>query len=182
MLSSRALPRTILRMPIDPTQLSIVIHPDAILREMCLPIPEVNDEVREVAARMIHLMHEAPGVGLAAPQVGLNWRMFVANHTGEPDDDHVYINPELLNPSEQRDSYEEGCLSLPDVHIDVTRPVSITIRATNLDGDIFEMTGDDLLARIWQHEYDHLDGKLIIDNMTRMDRLTNRRALKALEG
>jgi len=168
-------------MPIDPEQLVIVHYPHEVLRQKAEPIPAITDEVRAVAAKMIELMHQAPGVGLAAPQVAVGWRMFVANPTGEEGDDRVYINPELSMAGGGNAARDEGCLSLPGVTVEVVRPTQITIRATGLDGQAFEESGDDLLARIWQHEYDHLDGVLIIDKMSPMDRMANKRALKELE-
>jgi peptide deformylase len=168
-------------MPVDPQTLAIVHYPDPVLREKARPIEQVTDEVKAVAQRMIELMHQAPGVGLAAPQVGLNWRMFVANPTGEAGDDRVYINPELSELVGGDAARDEGCLSLPGVTVEVTRPAHATIRATNLDGQTFQDSADDLLARIWQHEYDHLDGVLIIDKMSAMDRMANKRAIKELE-
>jgi len=168
-------------MPVDPQTLAIVHYPDPVLREKARPIEQVTDEVKAVAQRMIELMHQAPGVGLAAPQVGLNWRMFVANPTGEAGDDRVYINPELSELVGGDAARDEGCLSLPGVTVEVTRPAHATIHATNLDGQTFQDSADDLLARIWQHEYDHLDGVLIIDKMSAMDRMANKRAIKELE-
>lgn len=168
-------------MPVDPAKLRIVLYPEPVLRDVAQPVPEVTDHVRAVAARMIELMHQAPGVGLAGPQVGLPWRIFVANPTGEPGDDRVYINPTLTTAGGNA-AREEGCLSLPEVTVEVIRPEHATIRATNLDGESFEESAGDLLARIWQHEYDHLDGVLIIDKMSPIDRMANKRALRALEG
>lgn len=168
-------------MPIDPEQLAIVHYPHPVLREKAKPIAEVSDEVKAVAAKMIELMHKAPGVGLAAPQVGLAWRMFVANPSGEPGDDRVYINPELALGKSGNAARDEGCLSLPGVTVEVIRPAEAMIRATNLDGQVFTDSADDLLARIWQHENDHLDGILIIDKMSPMDRMANKRAIKELE-
>jgi peptide deformylase len=168
-------------MSIDPEQLMIVHYPHPVLRQKAEPIGEVTPEIKAVAAKMIDLMHQAPGVGLAAPQVGLPWRMFVANPTGEQGDDRVYINPELSGPDGGNAARDEGCLSLPGVTVEVTRPTQITIRAIDVDGQAFEESADDLLARIWQHEYDHLDGVLIIDKMSPMDRMANKRAIKELE-
>jgi len=168
-------------MAIDPADLAIVNYPHPVLREKAKAIAEINDEVRAIAQRMIELMHQAPGVGLAAPQVGLPWRMFVANPTGEEGDDQVYINPELSGAGGGNAARDEGCLSLPNITVEVLRPTQITIRATGLDGQAFEVSADDLLARIWQHEYDHLDGVLIIDKMSPMDRMANKRAIKELE-
>lgn len=168
-------------MAIDPEQLTIVHYPHDVLRQKAEPIADVTGHVQAVAQKMIELMHQAPGVGLAAPQVGLPWRMFVANPTGEQGDDRVYINPELSAPTGGNAARDEGCLSLPGITVEVTRPAEITIRATNLMGETFEESGGDLIARIWQHEYDHLDGILIIDKMSPMDRMANRRAIKELE-
>ena len=168
-------------MTVDPSQLQIVQYPDPVLRGRTQDIPQVNGEVRAVAQRMIQLMHEAPGVGLAAPQVGLNWRLFVANATGEPADDRVFINPVLKDPSPQQDEAEEGCLSLPDIRAPIRRPTGITIVATDLQGQRFTLSAEELPARIWQHEYDHLDGILIIDRMTPIDRMANRKLIRELE-
>jgi len=168
-------------MPVDVENLEIVHYPADVLRSKASEIKEVTDEVYRVARKMLQLMHEAPGVGLAAPQVGLSWRMFVSNATGESADDQVYINPILRNPSRDTEDYEEGCLSIPGVKAEIRRPVGITIEATDLDGNRFEQTSDELHARVWQHEFDHLDGVLIIDKMTRMDRMANRKALRELE-
>lgn len=168
-------------MSVDPATLAIVHYPQSVLREKTRPIESVDDQVRAVARRMIELMHEAPGIGLAAPQVGLPWRLFVANPTGNPEDDRVYINPHLeLHPGDKASS-DEGCLSLPNITVEVTRPTRVTITATDLQGERFEETSDQLLARIWQHEFDHLEGVLIIDKMSLMDKMANKRALRELE-
>jgi peptide deformylase len=94
----------------------------------------------------------------------------------------VFINPRLSNPARQTIAREEGCLSIPHVNADITRPVAITIEALDLDGQPFTMTSEELPARVWQHECDHLDGVLIIDRMTPIDRRANLRALRELEG
>ncbi len=169
------------RVTVDPALLRIVHYPAAILRQRASEVAAVTDEVRAVAERMLVLMHEAPGVGLAAPQVGLPWRMFVANPTGDPDDNAIYVNPVLTDPARELADQEEGCLSLPDIRGVIRRPVSIAIRALDLDGGEIEAQSDGLPARIWQHETDHLDGVLIIQRMTAVDRMANRRALKSLE-
>src|SRR5262245_26362940 len=100
-------------MPLDVKKLHIVSYPARVLRTRATPVPAVTDEVRAVALRMIDLMYEAPGVGLAAPQVGLGWRMFVAVAEGEERAPQVFINPVLSAPSKETEDYEEGCLSLP---------------------------------------------------------------------
>jgi len=130
---------------------------------------------------MLALMHEVRGVGLAAPQVGLSWRMFVANSGAEGEVDGVYINPVLSEPLGDPEPGEEGCLSIPEVYGEVWRPVGISIEAVGVDGKTFRRAATGLLARAWQHEMDHLEGKLIIDRFGQMDRLSNRRRLRDLE-
>jgi len=168
-------------MPVDPARLTIVHHPDPVLHRRADPVDAVTDDVRAIAQRMIELMHAAPGVGLAAPQVGLALRMFVANPTGQPGDDAVYINPQLLDPTPAVERGEEGCLSLPDVRGEITRPLGITIKALNEQGEPVERRVEGFEARVWQHEYDHLDGVLIIEKMTPADRRAVRRAMRALD-
>lgn len=168
-------------MAVDVDHLRIVHYPDPVLRQRAREVPRVDDEVRAVAARMIELMHEARGVGLAAPQVGLSWRMFVANPSGEPGDNRVFINPVLRDPSRETEAREEGCLSLPGVNGEITRPTAITIDALDENGRPFSLTSDALPARVWQHETDHLDGVMIIDRMPAIDRVANKRALRDLE-
>ncbi|MBL8991081.1 MAG: peptide deformylase [Phycisphaerae bacterium] len=182
-------------MPVDPASLRIVHYPAAVLRLRAEPVPAVTDEVRAVALRMIDLMREAEGVGLAAPQVGLSWRLFVAEVPEDPEEGRsaaadppsatrgpvVYVNPVLSDPAGAVEPFEEGCLSLPDIRGDVLRPPTITIGATGMDGRPFSHRATGLLARCWQHEMDHLDGILILDRMTQMARLKNRPAVRRLE-
>ena len=165
----------------DTNPLSIIFYPDPRLRQPAESIEPTDPKVRATALHMLQLMHEAKGVGLAAPQVGLGWRLFVTNHTGDPAHDLIYINPVLTDPSSDTESASEGCLSIPGVNVDVRRPRQITIRAYDLDGNDFTINSDQLQARIWQHEFDHLDGNLIIDRMSPLDRLANRKAIKELE-
>ncbi|MCC5829369.1 MAG: peptide deformylase [Phycisphaeraceae bacterium] len=168
-------------MPVDPSALSIIRYPDPRLRARCRAIERVDETVVAVARRMLELMHQAPGVGLAAPQVGLNWRLFVACPSTNPEDDAVFINPSISPVGRQLAEYEEGCLSLPEIEVSVMRPAEVTIEATGLDGRTFQMSGDGLAARVWQHELDHLDGVLIIDRATPTDRLASQRKLRELE-
>ncbi len=180
-------------MSVDPESLHILHYPDSVLRQRAKDVPEITPEVRVVAERMIRLMYDAEGIGLAAPQVGLPWRLFVAHvppgedRSPESDpiqataDPGVFINPVLSNPQGEVKVYEEGCLSLPDITGDVLRPEIITITATGLDGKKFTKTAAGLLARCWQHEFDHLECVLTIDRMSQMSRLKNRTSLKRLE-
>lgn len=167
-------------MKVNVEKLAIINYPDPRLRQVAAPIEAITPLVRQVAARLLELMVEADGVGLAAPQVGLSWRMFVSNPRGESSKDMVFINPRLSDKAGLIDS-DEGCLSIPHVNGVIRRAEEVTITAMNLDGREFKLTGKALLARIWQHETDHLDGKLIIDRFNEADKLKARRALKQLE-
>ncbi|QQE11963.1 peptide deformylase [Planctomycetota bacterium] len=168
-------------MSVEPSKLKIVNYPAPILRERAKSVEVIDDHVREVAKRMIEMMHENRGVGLAAPQVGLNWRMFVCNPTTEPGDDMVFINPVLSDATKEMEWMEEGCLSLPDIRGEVNRPIGIKVEAVDEKGKAFAVISDDFPARVWQHEYDHLDGILIIDKMKMMDKMANRKLIKELE-
>lgn len=164
----------------DIEALTIIKFPDPRLRKPTRPIEVIDERVTRLAQRMLALMKEASGIGLAAPQVGLSWRMFVCNTTGEPGDAQVFVNPRLTNMVGSIES-EEGCLSIPGVTVKVRRAARVTLIATDLEGRLVERTVGDLLARCWQHEIDHLDGRLIIDRMSEADRIATRKALKQLE-
>lgn len=176
----------------DPSDLRIVLFPAAVLRTPADPI-DPTPQVRAMAERMIELMHGADGIGLAAPQVGLPWRMFVAHvPPGEgrsPDSDppaanngpEVFINPEIIASEGEPEVYDEGCLSLPGITGDVTRPPTVTLAYTTLDGARVERKATGLLARCWQHELDHLDGVLILDKMPSAQLAKNKAAIRNLE-
>jgi len=132
-----------------------------ILRQKAEPVAEVNDEIRQLAEDMFETMIEAEGVGLACPQVGKNLRMFVL--IADDDVRRVFINPVIIKTSEETSEYDEGCLSIPQVYETITRPVAVTVQALNEKGRPFTLEADGFLARIIQHEYDHLDGILYID-------------------
>lgn len=180
-------------MPVDPSNLRLRFYPDPVLRQKAAPVGEVTEEVRKVAAEMVEIMKEEDGIGLAGPQVGVPWRIFVADvpegqkrsASAEPPTatkgPRVYINPVLSKPEGAPEPYEEGCLSLPDIRGDVLRPPTITITYTDLEGKQATETAAGLLARCWQHETDHLDGVLIIDKMTQIFRMKNKSAIRDLE-
>lgn len=132
-----------------------------VLRQKAEPVAEVNDEIRELIDGMYEAMEDAEGVGLAGPQVGRSLRLFVA----KADDDvrRAFINPQLIATSEEIGEYDEGCLSLPQVYETIRRPVRVTVQALNEHGKPFTIEADGLLARIIQHEMDHLNGILFID-------------------
>lgn len=161
-------------------ELRIIHYPDPRLRQVSKPIPQITPSLRELAMRMLELMRESKGVGLAAPQVGQNIRMFVMNPTGEVTDNRVYINPVLSSPDDE-ETGEEGCLSIPEVHVQVNRARTMRLQATDLDGKPIDDTQTGFVARVWQHEFDHLNGVLITDRMGLSDRFQHRRILKELE-
>lgn len=134
---------------------------EEILRKKVDPVPEVNDEIRKLAEDMFETMIAADGVGLAGPQVGKNLRMFVL--IADDDVRRVFINPQIIKTSSEVCDYDEGCLSIPQVYETITRPEKVTVQALNEKGKPFTLEADGFLARIIQHEYDHLDGILYID-------------------
>jgi peptide deformylase len=164
----------------DLRKLHIRHFPDPILSKAAAPVELFDERLRDLAHRMVELMHEAKGVGLAAPQVGLGLRLFVCNPTGEDKDDMAFVNPRFtdLVGNEER---EEGCLSIPGVTVNVRRATEVTMQAVDLQGQAVQLQGTNLLARIWQHEVDHLDGRLIIDRMSASDEIANRKVLKQLK-
>jgi peptide deformylase len=168
-------------MPDDAKDLKIIRWPDPRLKKKSEPVTVFDEDLRNLAARMFELMRECKGVGLAAPQIGVNIRLFVANPTGKPEDDKVYVNP-VLSDADGDEEGEEGCLSLPDINVKVTRPTSrVRMQARDLSGEPFEQVGSGFITRIWQHENDHLNGILILDRMGAVARLTHRKRLKELE-
>lgn len=167
-------------MSVDPALLRIIHYPDPVLRRPAEPVERIDETVRAVAERMIELMHEAEGVGLAAPQVGLSWRLFVARGEDQDDPTEVFVNPALELHRGALVAREEGCLSLPGITAEVRRPDTVTLSAVDLDGRPVQREQSGFLARVWQHEFDHLEGVLIIDRMSRMDRIATRKALKEL--
>ena len=161
----------------------IVQYPHPALRHPAKPVTSIDGELRRYAERMLELMYEHEGLGLAAPQVALPVQLLVMNFEGDPQKkslEYVAINPVIL---ERKGSQEgsEGCLSFPDLYQKVRRAKTVTVQAYNLDGQLYEMTCSDLPARLWQHEIDHLHGRLYIDVMGPLGRMASRSALKEFE-
>ncbi len=134
---------------------------EEILRKKCAPVEKVTDELRATFEEMFKTMEEADGVGLAAPQVGIQSRFFVAMADDEVR--RVFVNPQIISTSAERGDYDEGCLSLPGFNEKINRPLKVTVQALDERGKPFTLEADGLLARIIQHENDHLDGVLYID-------------------
>lgn len=160
----------------------ILIHPDPRLKKPCAPVTGITDDLRRLADDMLETMYDAPGVGLAAPQVGVLSRLFVMDcvkEEGAPPRPMVLINPEITWASDDTCTYEEGCLSIPEQYAEVTRPARVRLRWTGLDGAAQEEAFDGLWATCAQHELDHLDGKLFIDHLGPLKRqLITRKMVK----
>ena len=161
----------------------LVILPDPRLRLKSAPVDKIDDEVRRLADDMLETMYDAPGVGLAAIQIG-EPRRLVTIDTAKKDEERrpiVLVNPEIVWASEETSTYEEGCLSIPEYYEEVERPERVRFRYTNLDGETVEADADGLLATCVQHEIDHLNGVLFIDYLSKLkrDRVTKRFAKAA---
>jgi len=159
--------------------LKIILYPDPRLKRVSTDVI-FDASLHGLIKRMFEVMHEARGVGLAAPQLGVNQRLFVVNPTGKPEDDRAFINP-ILFDAEGEEIAEEGCLSLPGIHVNVPRATSLRIQAQDPQGNPFERLEAAYAARICQHELDHLNGILLTDRMGPTARLEHRKTLKDLE-
>ena len=148
--------------------LPIVQFPNPVLAMNCQPVQEINDQIRRLAADMGETMYKAPGVGLAAPQVGEPIRMVVLDVSEEKNNLMTLINPVITQRSQEQEIGEEGCLSLPGIWEKVSRSTEITLKYTDLEGKEQELHADGLLAICIQHELDHLDGTIFIDHLSRL--------------
>ncbi|MFW5744777.1 MAG: peptide deformylase [Spirochaetota bacterium] len=151
-------------------ELQLVIHPDELLRETSSKVTEIDEEIVSLADAMVEKMHAARGIGLAGVQVGYLHRMFVTHVEG--DKPRVFINPTIIETSVEQSDYDEGCLSIPAIYADVTRPEAVRVQAWNERGRPFTIDADGLLGRVIQHENDHLNGVLFIDYLTEQVRDT----------
>ncbi len=151
-------------------ELQLVIHPDELLRETSSKVTDIDEEIASLADAMVEKMHVARGIGLAGVQVGYLHRMFVTHVEG--DKPRVFINPTIIETSVEQSDYDEGCLSIPAIYADVTRPEAVRVQAWNERGRPFTIDADGLLARVIQHENDHLNGVLFIDYLTEQVRDT----------
>ena len=152
--------------------LDIVLVPDTRLKTKCEPVGEITPAIRKLAEDMMETMYDAPGIGLAAPQVGVLKRLIVLDVADEdaPRKPLVMVNPEITWKSQETRTYQEGCLSIPEIYGDVTRPEKIKVRYGDLEGASHEIDADGLLATCIQHEIDHIDGVLFIDHMSSLKR------------
>jgi peptide deformylase len=150
----------------------IIILPDKRLRQVSEPVKTVNADVRALVDDMFETMYEAPGVGLAAIQVGVPKRVVTVDTAkkDDPKDPQVFINPEVIWSSEEKGTYEEGCLSIPEYYEEVERPLQVKVRFMDLTGKTHEVEANGMLATVLQHEIDHTNGVLFIDHISRLKR------------
>ena len=162
----------------------ILIHPDPRLKKVCAPVPDLSDDLRRLADDMLETMYHAPGIGLAAPQVGVTRRLIVLDCVKDEAEEPrplVMFNPEVVARSEETNTYEEGCLSIPEEYAEVTRPKLVDVRWIDRDGNEKAETFDGLWATCVQHEIDHLNGKLFIDYLGAMRRQMITRRMQKLK-
>ncbi len=150
----------------------LVLLPDPVLRQKSDPVERVDDEVRALADDLLETMYDAPGIGLAAIQTGIPRRLLVIDCSKEDEDKApmVFINPAIVESSDERSVYEEGCLSIPDYYAEVERPAEVTVDYVDRDGKAQQITAEGLLATCLQHEIDHLNGVLFIDHISKLKR------------
>jgi len=163
---------------------TILIHPDPRLKKVATAVPDISDELRVLADDMLETMYDAPGIGLAAPQLGILKRLIVLDcikEEGEAPRPMVMFNPEVIAASDDLNSYEEGCLSIPEQYGEVTRPAEVAVRWLDRDGNVQEQAFDGLWATCVQHEIDHLEGKLFIDYLKPMKRQMITRRMQKLK-
>lgn len=156
-------------------------YPDPVLRTRCAAVEHFGPDLKRLVEDMIQTMHDAPGVGLAAPQVGVELRVAVVDATAgvDPEAVRVLVNPEILEVAGV-DMDTEGCLSIPDFTEQVTRPASVRVAARDLEGESYEIDADELEARAIQHELDHLDGILFVDRLRGLRRQRARSFLRRM--
>jgi peptide deformylase len=160
----------------------ILIHPDPRLKKVCDPVAGITAELRLLADDMLETMYDAPGIGLAAPQVGVTKRLIVMDCIKDgPPEPMALFNPEIIWASEDHTVYEEGCLSIPEIYNDITRPAEVKVRWTGLDGKVEERQFSGIWATCVQHEIDHLNGKLFIDYLGPLKRQMITRKMEKLK-
>lgn len=162
---------------------SIVIYGNPLLRKVCEPVESINQETKDLVSDLIDTLKKAHGLGLAAPQIGVSRRVFILDLSAIDLTASltVFINPEIIETSKQEIELEEGCLSFPDLYQKIVRPAVVKVRATDLEGNQFELEADGMTARAILHEYDHLEGILFIDRMSSLTRVLIKGRLKKLK-
>lgn len=150
----------------------LIILPDPTLRQLSKPVERIDDDLRKLSDDMLATMYDAPGIGLAAIQIGLPLRMLVIDlvKEGETPDPHVFVNPEIVARGDGINIHEEGCLSIPEYYAEVERPATVTVDYLDIDGKRRTFAAEGLMATCLQHEIDHLNGVLFIDHISKLKR------------
>ncbi|MCE9595537.1 MAG: peptide deformylase [Planctomycetes bacterium] len=164
----------------EPLQFRLTLYPEPVLRKVADGVAAYDDELRATVRAMFDLMYASNGVGLAAPQVGMAKRILVLNPTGKPEDELALINVSIVDRTGENTLYEEGCLSFPGIYAEVKRPERCRVKAWAPDGASIEREFDGFVSRIIQHEYDHLEGVLLVDRMSAADKQRHKAALQEL--
>ena len=164
----------------EPLQFHLTLYPEPVLRKVAVDVPAFDDDLRATVRAMFDLMYQSNGVGLAAPQVGLQKRILVLNATGKPEDELALVNVTIVDRTGEPSLYEEGCLSFPGIYAEVKRPERCRVKAFSPDGATIEREFDGFVSRIVQHEYDHLEGVLLVDRMSAADKQRHKAALQEL--
>lgn len=169
-------------------KLPLAYYGDPNLRKKCEPVNEITDEIRELVENMIETVIDHNGLGIAAPQVKVDKRIFITNVPVELPDGNlekgelfVFINPEIVSIAEEMEYYSEGCLSIPKLYADILRPIALTIKATDLEGNTFQKDFSGLHARACLHENDHINGVLYIDRLDRFERKKLENSLREIK-
>lgn len=164
--------------------MQIVNYPHPALRHKAAPVTAIDKDLNLLVGGMLELMYRHEGLGLAAPQVNVPARVLVLNFAADHKDkthEYVAINPVIIETSKQIVDDREGCLSFPDLYAKVRRSKKVKVQAYNLKGELYEMTCEELPARVWQHEIDHLEGSLFIDKMGMVGRMSSKKYLRQFE-
>ena len=163
-----------------PLELTLTLYPDPMLRKVAQPVTAFDEELARTVAAMFARMVASKGVGLAAPQVGLKRRILVLNATGDEKDNLALINPTIVARSGPETLFDEGCLSFPGIYAEIKRPDRCAVKAFDVSGRAIEREYSGFESRIIQHEFDHLEGVLLVDRMSPADKLTHKAALQEL--
>jgi peptide deformylase len=164
----------------DALHFDLTLYPEPVLRKPAEVVAAYDDELRAVVDAMFERMFASKGVGLAAPQVGLKRRILVLNHSGDRKDDLALINPVIVSRSGPETVFDEGCLSFPGIYAEIRRPERCAVVAFDVQGRRIEHEYEGFVSRIIQHEFDHLEGILLVDRMSPADKQKNRAALEEL--
>ncbi|MCL5279016.1 MAG: peptide deformylase [Planctomycetes bacterium] len=164
---------------IDVDKCKITYYPATVLRGRAAPVEKIDDNIRRLVDKMADILVDKKGIGLAAPQAGVPLRLFIVALSGKREDVRAYINP-TVTPHGDLDEAEEGCLSVPGIWAKIRRYKKATVTATDLDGRQFTEDAEGLYARCLQHEYDHIEGTVIVNRMGEAARIAHRRQLKKL--